>query len=100
MTQRNITTSESAYYDSIGELVKQSSNELISTAPFLFSNRLSVQTLISRYELYKMILEIPGDVVECGIYQGNSFLWLAHLSLIFEPYSIPAESKSRKFTTE
>jgi len=51
MTQRKITTNESAYYDCVDELVKQSSNELINTAPFLFSNRLSVQSLISRYEL-------------------------------------------------
>lgn len=27
-------------------------------------------------------------MVECGIHQGNSFLWLAHLSIIFNPYAI------------
>ena len=92
MTRRNITADEKAYDDRIGELVAQSSNDLISTAPFLFSNRVSVQTLITRYELYKMILDVPGDVVECGVYQGNSFLWLAHLSLILEPHAV-----NRKF---
>lgn len=39
-----------------------------------------------------MVLDVPGDVVECGVYQGNSFLWLAHLSVILEPYA-----KKRRF---
>ena len=88
MTKRNLTADEVKYNDAIDELVKVSSRDLLVSAPNLFSNRVAVQSLISRYELYKMVLDIPGDIVECGVYQGNSFLWLAHLSVILEPYSI------------
>lgn len=88
MTKRNITADEFQYYEQINELVNSSPRDLLATAPALFSNRVAVQTLITRYELYKMVLDIPGDIVECGVYQGNSFLWLAHLSVILEPFAI------------
>lgn len=88
MTKRNITEDEKKCFDQIDELISMSPRELLATAPSLFSNRVAVQTLITRYELYKMVLDIPGDIVECGVYQGNSFLWLAHLSVILEPYAI------------
>jgi hypothetical protein len=88
VTKRNLTPVEAAYEDLIFGLVNSVHRGLLASAPTLFSNRVTVQSLISRYELYKMVLDIPGDIVECGVYQGNSFLWLAHLSVILEPYSI------------
>lgn len=88
MTKRNVTNSEKEYFNTIDSLKAKSTKDLIASAPFLFSNRVAVQSLISRYELYKLIGDVPGDVVECGVYQGNSFLWLAHLSVILEPFSI------------
>ena len=27
----------------------------------------------AHYELYKKIINLPGDIVECGIFKGNSF---------------------------
>lgn len=88
MTKRNLTKEEIQYNSVMSELVNSSPRDLLVSAPSLFSNRVGVQSLITRYELYKMILNIPGDIVECGVYQGNSFLWLAHLSVILEPYAI------------
>jgi hypothetical protein len=92
MTRRNITSDEFRYYEQMAELIEESPRSLLASSPSLFTNRVSVQSLITRYELYKMVLDIPGDIVECGVYQGNSFLWLAHLSVILEPYAI-----NRKF---
>jgi hypothetical protein len=88
MTGRNITDSEKEYYSNQKSLINSCSKEFISSAPCLFSNRISVQSLITRYELYKLILDVPGDIIECGVYQGNSLLWLAHLSVILEPFAI------------
>jgi len=88
MTKRNLTPEELKYNSLIDEIKQTSDKSLIASAPSLFTNRVGVQSLITRYELYKMILEVPGDIVECGVYQGNSFLWLAHLSVILEPYAI------------
>ena len=88
MTSRNLTNQEHIYKASINELIERADKSLIASAPMLFSNRVSVQNLITRYELFKKILNVPGDIVECGVYQGNSFCFLAHLCQILEPFSI------------
>jgi len=33
--------------------------------------------LFAHYELYKMVIEIPGDIVECGVYKGLSLVRFA-----------------------
>lgn len=40
--------------------------------------------LIAHYELYKMIVNLPGAVVECGIFKGNSLFRLAHFRDLLE----------------
>ena len=49
---------------------------------------MGVQSSVTRYELYKLIRDVPGCVIECGVWQGNSFTWLANLSVILEPFAI------------
>ena len=36
------------------------------------NNRIS--DFVSHLELYKMILKLPGDVLEFGVYKGSSFI--------------------------
>lgn len=44
--------------------------------------------MLAHYELYKKIIELPGDIVECGIFKGNSlFRLLAFRDLLESPYS-------------
>ena len=33
---------------------------------------------ISHYETYKMIKDIPGDIIECGVFKGESLTRFAH----------------------
>ncbi|BAK74561.1 MAG: TylF/MycF/NovP-related O-methyltransferase [Candidatus Altimarinota bacterium] len=40
--------------------------------------------LLSHYELYKKIINLPGDVVECGLFKGNSFFRFAHFRDLLE----------------
>ena len=88
MTKRNITPAEHNFYENRAKLIASAAKEFIADAPSVFETRIGVQSLITRYELYKKILDVPGDVIELGVYKGNSFSWLAHLSVILEPYSI------------
>lgn len=88
MTKRNLTVHETAFDESRAELIRESTKDFIANSPSVFSTRVGVQSLITRYELYKMVLDVPGDIIECGVYQGNSFLWLANLSVILEPHAI------------
>jgi hypothetical protein len=43
---------------------------------------------LAQYELYKMVVGLPGHVVECGVYKGASLVRLATFRQILEsPYS-------------
>jgi hypothetical protein len=39
---------------------------------------------LAHYELYKKIVNLPGQVVECGIFKGNSFFRLAYFRNLLE----------------
>ena len=88
MTKRNLTDQERFFNETRSELISRTPREFIANAPSVFSTRVGVQSLVTRYELYKLILDVPGDIIECGVYQGNSFTWLANLSVILEPFAI------------
>ena len=40
-----------------------------------------------KYELYKKVMNLAGDIAEVGIWQGDTFLLWAKLVKIFEPYN-------------
>lgn len=43
---------------------------------------------LAQYELYKMVVSVPGHIVECGVYKGASFVRFATFREILEsPYS-------------
>ena len=52
------------------------------------NNRIS--DFISRLELYKMILDLPGDILEFGVFKGSSFIQF----LSFREYYENSESRS------
>lgn len=44
--------------------------------------------LLAHYELYKKIIELPGDVVECGVFKGASLIrWASFRNLLETPWS-------------
>ena len=41
-----------------------------------------IQKLLVRYELFKLSLDLPGDIVECGVFKGAGWMyWLKLLDL-------------------
>jgi len=55
---------------------------------YLTSHVTRLSKLLAQYELYKTIIDVPGHVVECGVYKGASFLRFATFREILEnPYS-------------
>lgn len=50
-----------------------------------YSSYQSIARFLTKYELFKKILNIHGSIVECGVYQGNSLLTWGKLSTILEP---------------
>ena len=44
-----------------------------------------LQKILSRYELFKKIINVPGDICECGVFKGSGiFTWVKLLKL-FKP---------------
>lgn len=46
-----------------------------------------IRRFISRYELFKQVLDVHGSVVECGVLFGGGLMSWAHFSEIFEPFN-------------
>lgn len=49
--------------------------------------RQNLARFMARYELFKLVKEIQGSVVECGVLFGGGLLSFAKLSAILEPYN-------------
>ena len=44
-----------------------------------------IRKLLVRYELFKMSLDVPGDIVECGVFKGVGLMYWLKLLRIFAP---------------
>lgn len=88
MTKRRLTDDEINYYDTRSKIIEKVDSSYVAEAPFLFANRITVTAALSRIELFKMVQDIPGAIIECGVYKGNSLMLYMQLSTILEPYAI------------
>lgn len=52
----------------------------------VFTPRQTITTFLERYELYKVVKNVPGNILECGVGSGLGLMTFAHLCSIFEPY--------------
>jgi SAM-dependent methyltransferase len=43
--------------------------------------------MLARYELYKKVIDLPGDIVEAGVFHGEGLICWAQLAQIFNPLS-------------
>ncbi|MDO8594506.1 MAG: TylF/MycF/NovP-related O-methyltransferase [bacterium] len=46
-----------------------------------------LQKILARYELMKMVSEIPGDIVECGVFKGSGIYTLAKIARLLTPHT-------------
>lgn len=55
---------------------------------YLTSHLTRLSKILAHYELYKTIIDLPGHIVECGVYKGASLLRFASFREVLEsPYS-------------
>lgn len=55
---------------------------------YLTSSVVRMSNILSHYELYKKIIDLPGDVVELGVFKGGSFMqFSAFRELLENAYS-------------
>jgi Macrocin-O-methyltransferase (TylF) len=79
---------EKDFFSARDDLIKSADAKTIADAPFLFSSRQAICEMAVRYELFSMIRDVSGAIVECGVAKGNSLLLYSHLSSVMEPYAI------------
>jgi Macrocin-O-methyltransferase (TylF) len=46
-----------------------------------------LQKILARYELFRMIMDRPGDIVECGVFKGSGIYTWTKLVQTFKPNS-------------
>lgn len=51
---------------------------------YLSSDITRMSKILAHYELYKMIRDIPGAIVECGVFKGTSLIRFATFRALFE----------------
>lgn len=61
-------------------------NELIANA-HVFLRRQTFARLLQLKELYDLILDIPGIIMQCGVRWGGDLLALQSLRSLYEPYN-------------
>jgi len=44
-----------------------------------------LQKILARYELFKLAMDVPGDIVECGVFKGSGIFTWVKLMQIFRP---------------
>ena len=88
MTKRNLTETEVEFNKQREALVAKVPSQYVADAPFVFATRVQTTAMLSRIRLFELIREIPGAVIECGVFRGNSLMLLQQLSLVLEPYAI------------
>lgn len=57
----------------------------------VFTPRQVISDFLVRYELFKFVLDVPGDILEFGVFFGQGLFSYAQFSAILEPYYINRE---------
>jgi Macrocin-O-methyltransferase (TylF) len=47
-----------------------------------------LQKILARFELFKLVQDVPGDIVECGVFRGSGVYTWVKLLCLFKPNSV------------
>ena len=78
------------YYQALTDFFENDNTDtLMKLRSFsLYTPRQVISDFLVRYELYKMVLDIPGSIFEFGVFNGQGLMSYAHFSSIMEPNNI------------
>lgn len=92
LASRN-TADQAAWYGDLSAFFERDdSDALLKARSFaLYTPRQTISDFLVRYELFRMIKDIPGAILEFGVFNGQGLMSWAHFSSIQEPYHICRE---------
>ena len=82
----NWSETEKDYAQQKEDMLSDLHSHDVAAAPFVYAERQTLTTALTRIELFQKILDVQGAVVECGVHKANSLFLYYHLSSILEPY--------------
>lgn len=53
----------------------------------VFTSRQTISRFLFRQKLFESVIDVPGEIFECGVLLGGGVFTFAHLSAILEPYN-------------
>jgi len=79
-----------SYYEALAALYEADpSSTLLKLRSFaVYAPRQVVTDFLVRYELFKMVLDVPGSIFEFGVFNGQGLMSFAHFSAVMEPAHI------------
>ena len=81
------STAEQQARKSVLSILNIEGVEEILDSPMLHISRQTITNILTTLELFKMIQEIQGSIVECGVYKADHLMTFFHLSNILEPFA-------------
>ena len=57
----------------------------VANNPMLWMDRRTFTNILTKIDMFKMVKNVQGSIVECGVYKGNGISTYSHLSSILEP---------------
>lgn len=81
------TKTDMSYWGRIGGLIEEydhSTKHLLEQWP-TYVRRLHLTRFLAHYELFKKVIDLPGCIVELGVYRGASFFTWSKLLETFNP---------------
>ncbi len=87
LTGSKWSETEKSYAEKRDSLLSSTPSHDVAAAPFVYAERQTVTSSLTRIDLFRKVLEVQGAIVECGVHKANSLFLYYHLSTILEPYN-------------
>jgi len=71
--------------EKIEEIVSNYTNMEISNAFFMMDDIERLRKFLAKHELFKQIIDLPGDIIELGVFKGTGFMQLLKMLEIYSP---------------
>jgi hypothetical protein len=89
LDSRAQTGADEQYYSKIQEFFDEGEGDTLAKLRNFskFVPRQNLSLFLAKNEIFKLILDVHGHIVECGVFMGGGLLTWAQFSAIYEPYN-------------